>query len=225
MKTEIVKSGRSLAAAGLLLTLLLSSLVRVNAAENWVVYMASPIGSKVKIDGTSTAHDWSMDSQLVNGKLELEPGFQLDPSLKPGKINARVQINIPVRSLKSGKSGMDEVMQQAMKQEQHPNIEFRSTELTLKEAAKTPEGLYLFESKGELMMAGVTNKITLPVTILRVSPTRLKVSGTTDVKMTAFGVTPPAPKIALGAIKTGEDVKIAFDWVVAQRTAPAKTAQ
>jgi polyisoprenoid-binding protein YceI len=225
MKINDTKPFRSLAAASLFLAVLTASLIRVNAAETWVAYMASPVGSKVKIDGTSTVKAWSMDGQLIGGKMEFEPGVQFDSTLKPGKINARAEVKIPVRSVKSGTSGMDEVMQQAMKQEKHPDIEYRLAELTLKEAAKAPDGPFQFESKGELVLAGVTNKITMPVTILRVSPTRLKISGSTDIKMTAYGVVPPAPKLALGALKTGEDVKITFDWVVAQRTAPTKAAQ
>jgi hypothetical protein len=35
--------------------------------------------------------------------------------------------------------------------------------------------------------------------------------------MTDFGIEPPAPKIALGAITTGDDIKFSFEWVVAKR--------
>jgi len=202
--------------------LLVLALARVNAAENWVAYSASPTGSKVKIDGTSTLHAWTMESQLVSGKMEFEPGFKLDPSLKPGKVNARAQISMPVRQFKSTKDAMDQVMQQAMKEPQFPKIEYRLTELVLKEAPKMPEGPYPFDSKGELVIAGVTNKIAMPITLLRVSPTRVKVSGSTENKMTDYGVTPPAPKLALGALKTGDDIKITFDWVANQRADAAK---
>jgi hypothetical protein len=33
--------------------------------------------------------------------------------------------------------------------------------------------------------------------------------------MTDYKVKPPAPKIALGAITTGDEVKITFEWMVA----------
>jgi hypothetical protein len=190
------------------------------AAENWVAFNASPTGSRVKIDGTSTLHAWTMESQLVSGKLEFEPGFQLDSALKPGKIQVRGQISMPVRQFKSTKDSMDQVMQQAMKSDQFPKIEFRVTELELKESPKAAEGLFQFDSKGELIIAGVTNKISMPVTILRVSPVRIKVSGSTNLKMTAYGITPPAPKLAAGALTTGDDVKITFDWVATQRSEP-----
>jgi hypothetical protein len=221
MKQKTTKSNRFFVAGSLFLLLLVS--IRVDAAENWVTFAASPIGSKVKIEGTSSVHDWTMEGQLLAGKVEFEPGFDLNPSLKPGKINARALVSIPVSSIHNPdvkKKGMDDVMQQAMKHEQFPKIEFRLTDFVLKEAPSSPEGLYRFDSKGELTLAGVTNKIEMPITILRVSPTRLKVSGTNDLKMTAYGITPPSPKIL--PIKTGDDVKVIFDWVVAKRAEPAK---
>ena len=39
--------------------------------------------------------------------------------------------------------------------------------------------------------------------------------------MTDFKIDPPAPKIALGLIKTGDDVKLIFEWMLAPRKAPA----
>jgi polyisoprenoid-binding protein YceI len=218
MKMKTRKSNRLFVAGSLFLLLLLP--IRVNAAENAVTYGASPIGSRVKLEGTSTLHAWTMEGQLLPGKIEFEPGLDLTPSLKPGKINARVQVSIPVSSIHNPdvkKKGMDDVMQQAMKQEQFPNIQFRLTDFVLKEAVGSPE-LYKFDSKGELTVAGVTNKIEMPITILRVSPTRLKVSGTNDLKMTAYGIAPPT----LVGIKTGDEVKVMFDWVVAKRSEPAK---
>jgi polyribonucleotide nucleotidyltransferase len=38
--------------------------------------------------------------------------------------------------------------------------------------------------------------------------------------MSDFKIEAPAPKIAMGLIKTGDDVKIIFDWNLAQK-APA----
>jgi hypothetical protein len=37
-----------------------------------------------------------------------------------------------------------------------------------------------------------------------------------------FEVPPPAPKVALGAIKTSEDVKLTFEWNVEQQAPAAK---
>jgi polyisoprenoid-binding protein YceI len=169
-------------------------------------------GSKVKIDGTSNIHDWTVEGGIIAGVMELDAKFAADPTKSaPGKVAAKVETTIPVRTLKSGKSSMDSVMHAAMKQPVHPKIEYRLTELTLKETPKSAEGPFLLESKGELAVAGVTNKVAFPVTMTRAGKV-LKASGSTNVKMTSFGIEPPSPKISFGLIKTADDVKITFDW-------------
>ena len=113
-------------------------------------------------------------------------------------------------------------MQQTMKQTDHPRIQYRLTEMLLKEAPKSPEGPYQFDTKGELTVAGVTNKISMPVSMERIDKTKLKFSGSTPIKMTDYGVTPPSP-LGLGLfIKTGNEVKIIFEWITVQRAETAK---
>ena len=188
-----------------------------SSAQTLTRFDAQPSGSKVKLAGTSTVHDWTIEGLLVVGSLELDSAFVADPQkAAPGKINAKAQINIPVRSLKSGKDAMDNVMQEAMKQPQFLRVEFRLGELVLKETPKSADGPFLFDSKGELMVAGVTNKVSFPVTIQRVEGKKLKTTGSTAVKMTAFGIKPP---VLAGILSTGDDVKISFDWLTAQRAA------
>ena len=64
----------------------------------------------------------------------------------------------------------------------------------------------------------------MPVTIERLDRTKLKVVGSMPLKMTDFDVTPPAPRIlGMPLIKTGDDIKISVEWLVAQKAEPAKT--
>ena len=182
------------------------------SAQDLARFAAQP-GSKVKIDGTSTVHDWTVEGGIIGGVLELDSKFVADPAkAQPGKLPAKVESTIPVRSIKSGKKSMDDIMHAAMKQPQHPQIKYRLTELTLKETPKSADGPFLFDSKGELAVAGVTNKVAFPVTMTRVEKNKMKTTGATNVKMTSFGIQPPSPKIALGLISTGDDVKITFEW-------------
>jgi hypothetical protein len=187
-------------------------------AQGMTAFGAVPSGSRVKLDGTSTIHDWTIEGALIGGSLELDSAFIADPSkAKPGKISAKAQVIIPVRSLKSGKDSMDSVMQEAMKQTDFPRIEYRLAELTLLETPKSAAGPYLFESKGDLTISGVTNQVAMRVSIQKLENNKLKTTGETAVKMTSFKITPPAPKIALGFISTGDEVKINFDWVTVQK--------
>ena len=183
-------------------------------AQNLTKFESKP-GTKVKLDGTSNIHDWTVESAIVAGAMELDSAFVTDPTAaKPGKVAAKVETTIPVRSLKSGNKLMDDRMYTAMNQPKFPKIEYRLTELTLKETPKTASGPFTFDSKGELSLSGVTNKVSFPVTMTRADKT-MKTSGSVTVKMTSFGITPPG---LIVAIHTGDDVKITFDWV----TAPAE---
>jgi hypothetical protein len=57
----------------------------------------------------------------------------------------------------------------------------------------------------------------MQITIAKGEGNKLKVSGKTKLKMSQFGITPPAPKIALGLIKTGDEVSVEFNWFVAPK--------
>src|SRR5439155_19714611 len=183
------------------------------AAENWVHYDALPAGSKAKVDGTSTIHDWTVESRLIAGNVEFDSGFNVDQPA-PGKVNARCLVTIPVRQLKSDNTKMDSVMYEHIKQKDHPRIEYRLTELTLKEAPKSTDAPVVFDSKGELCVAGVTNKIQMPVSLTRMGKDQLKFTGSTSVKMTSYSIQPPT---LIGILSTGDDVKISFEWLAAKK--------
>jgi hypothetical protein len=173
-----------------------------------------------------------MQGSLIGGYLEAGPGFPVEPgqAAKPGKLEATVNAFIPVGSLKSLKENgsaysdpMDRRAYEAMKQKDFPQIRYRLNELVLKEAAKGKDAPYVFEAKGELAVAGVTNKITMPVNITPLGDKKLKITGETVVKMTTFGIEPPSPTGLGLLIKTGDEVKLMFEWTVAQK-APAAAA-
>jgi polyisoprenoid-binding protein YceI len=107
---------------------------------------------------------------------------------------------------------MDEIMYEKLKTSQ---IAFKLTELTLKESAKSKDAPYIFDAKGDLAVAGVTNSVAFPVNITLLDEGKAKATATVPLKMSDFKIEPPAPKIALGLIKTGDDVKIIFDWNLA----------
>jgi hypothetical protein len=212
--------------------LLLLTMVSLPAAGQTTT-LAARSGSKMRIEGTSNIHDWQVESPFIGGMLEVGANFPLDPgqAVTPGKVEAKGDVFIQVRSLKSvekdGKAysdKMDEVMWEHMRETENKRIVYHLTELTLKEAAKAKDAPYVFEAKGDLAVAGVTNQLTMTVNVLPLGDKKLKITGSTNLKMTAYKIEPPAPKIALGMIKTGDDVKLIFEWMLAQRKAPAAAA-
>jgi hypothetical protein len=187
-------------------------------------------GSKMRIEGTSNIHDWQVQGLLIGGFLEAGANFPLDPgqACTPGKVAAKAEAFIPVRSLKSvDKEGkpysdkMDDIMCEKLKSPPHARITYRLTELALTKPAAGGGEPYACEAKGELAVAGVTNLITMPVNVLPLGDNKLKVSGAVGLKMTSFNVEPPAP---LGLfIKTGDEVKLIFEWNLARKPVEAAT--
>ncbi len=213
--------------------LLLLATVSLPATAETTTF-AARAGSKMRIEGTSNIHDWQVESPFIGGMMEVGPNFPTDPGQEatPGKVEAKVDVFVQVRSLKSvEKDGkpysdrMDEVMWEHMKEPENKRIVYRLNELTLKEAPKAKDAPYVFDATGELAVAGVTNKITMVVNVLPLGDKKLKITGTTNLKMTDYKIQPPSPKIAMGLIKTGDDVKLVFEWMLAQRKPAAAAAQ
>jgi RNA polymerase sigma factor (sigma-70 family) len=203
------------------------------APRSW--RLAAMSGSKVRIEGTSSLGDWQVESPLIGGFLEVGPGFPLEigEAPQPGPVQAQAEAFIMVGSLKSvDKNGrpysdrMDQVMYETLRERQNRKIFYHLSDLFLKGATNLNDALlYEFESQGELVVAGTTNPITMPVFVLPLDRGRFKVSGAIALKMTSFGIDPPALSAAMGPLKAGDDVRLLFEWVVGAREVPSTLDQ
>jgi len=210
--------------------LIVSSLLIATAlqAADVIQLRSTPKGNKIRIEGTSTIHDWQVESSIIGGTAEVGAGFPLKPSaeVKPGPMDAKVSVFIPVRQLKSlEKDGspystaMDNRMYDALHEEDHKRITYTLTSLTLKDEPKPGDEWYRFEATGWLCVAGVTNKISTPVMVTVIEENKVKFAGSTTVKMTDFKIEPPSPSLSMGLIKTGDEVRLFFEWVAVRKTA------
>jgi len=187
------------------------------SATGMVRYEAQSTGSKMTIAGTSTIHDWTMDSVNIGGYMEVDAKFPESALTDASAAKPVVSVFIPVRTLKSGKTTMDKVMQEHMKEPEHKKIEYKLIELKPTSPAGTT-GALKFEAVGSLTVAGVTKTNSMPVTIEKVEGTKLKVSGAITFKMSEYGVKPPAPTIfGMPTISTGDEIKLTFDWLTAPK--------
>jgi polyisoprenoid-binding protein YceI len=200
----------------------LASCVAVSLSAAETIHFESRPGSKARVEGSSTIHDWAVESLAIKGFMDVPADFAKDPA--SAAKNTKAEVTIPVRSLKSDKAAMNNIMWEAMKMKDHPNIEYKLLQLTPKSGGPSGSAAQ-FEAKGALTVSGVTRTNTMPVTIERIDDTKAKVTGTTGVKMTDFGIKPPAPTVGLGFIKTDDDVKITFQWLTEQAPATPKTAE
>ena len=201
-----------------------------------IVRLTATQGSKVRIDGTANIFHtrWAVEGKLIGGFIEAGPGFPIQPgqALNSGGIQAHVEAFIPVRSLKSveddGKpysDKMDDIMYGKLKAQECPRILYRLTKLARRNAPEGGGTSYPCDAKGDLVVAGVTNSISMPVTVQPLGNNKVKISGSTEVKMTQFKIQPPEVNLIVGKIVTGDVVKLTVDWVVEEKKTVAAASE
>ncbi len=156
----------------------------------------------IKLNGTSTLHNWSMKAQELNGQ-----GYF---SFLPGEGNElksldSMMFSVQVENLKSDEKKLDKNAYKALKAEQYKDIVFKlisSVVIPLKKHT------YLIKALGNLSIAGVTREITLNVSCQVNKGKTILCTGSENLNMTDYHVTPPA--FLLGAMKTGDAIVLEF---------------
>ena len=149
-----------------------------------------PIKTEILVEGTSNIHDWEMTSEKAVGTVQSSNG-----------TISEISIEIPVKSLESGKGGMDKNAYKALNEDDYPTIKFSSTEVSSSKI------------KGHLIINGKSKTVSIPVSTKK-SGESIEISGKYKINMTHYGVEPPTA--LMGTIKTGEEVTINFNFQVNQ---------
>jgi hypothetical protein len=198
----------------LCVALLLPSLAPAEA-----LHYSSAEGSSVRVDGTSTLHDWTAKGGQIDGSID----FQVQ-GVKPGASREEIKraiiaspkaaadVAIPSRTLKSGNKDMDGKMYDALKTKKNPEIKYTLTDIGAVRDAGPDR--FVFDTKGELTIAGTTRTLQMPMTVEILDEKRLRIGGKTAMRMSDFNV--PRPQAMGGMIKSGDRVEVAVQWVVSQ---------
>ncbi len=184
-------------------------------------FVAQP-GSKVSIKGSNDIHDFDIQGKEIQGEAEFGTDFHTlnTKSVELGKIPARIEGFIPVRSLHYGVgTAMDKSLYHHLKAEAHPRILFHFSELSLKVAPNTNGAPFSFEAQGELVVAGVTNRVSMPLEVLPMGDDKLRLTVKLPVKMTDFGITPPQFAAKDYTIKYRDQIEVSVEWLVGRATA------
>ena len=196
-------------------------------AEQKLVY-GSAEGSVVRVDGTSTAHDWTVTGRQIDGTIEFRVALPAGASreqIKQALVanpRAEAKVAIPSRTLKSGKKDMDKKMFDALKTKKHPEIAYTLGEVEVVNNADRNGTSFQLRTKGELTIAGTTRTLNMPMTIEVLDGRRLKISGRTPIRMSDYNV--ERPQALGGMIKAGDRVVVEVAWVVATADRPAAVA-
>jgi len=166
----------------------------------------------VTIEGTSKRDPFVASTRAVHitGLRLAEPRLPdvLQQALRPGQL-AALDVTIPVMTLTSPDKGVDAHIQRSLKADIHPEIRFRLR--SIDKGAEDARGFIRLIANGTLAIAGIEREVALNVTVLPAGRS-LIVDGSTDVRMTDFGVTPPAG--LFGLLKTDPVIHVRFYLVV-----------
>ncbi len=122
-----------------ILLLLLALAAFAASAERF----AGTNGSVVKVEGTSTLHNWTMQSTTIKGEISA-------PTPDNWNAPAKAVVTIPVTSIKSEHAKMDKLMAEALKAKTNPDIRFEMT-------SATPQNV----TANALMVAYPTSKVAM----------------------------------------------------------------
>ena len=152
--------------------------------------------SHIKVLGTSNMHDWTMDAQTFS----CEANFTVNNGVLEG-INS-LNFTLPVSNLKGKENLLNSRAHKALDAEKHKTISFQLTKATVVPGQK------IVIATGNLTISGVTKAITLKSTYVINADKTITFKGSESVKMSNHGV--KAPSFMMGALKTGDEVKIDF---------------
>jgi polyisoprenoid-binding protein YceI len=156
----------------------------------------------LKIDGTSSMHDWDMTSS--SGSCEATLKTDASGNLtEVSKMTFRTKVN----TLKSGKNGLDKNAYKALESDKHPEIS-----ASLKSATVSPKGNgFEIISRINLIISGQTKETDLTALAVKEGD-GFRITGTKKINMEDYGV--KAPSFMLGAMKTGEIVDLSFNTLL-----------
>ena len=157
-----------------------------------------PTNSSMTIEGTSSLHDWEMNVEKLSCLLNATVG---NPSMSIQSVTFTAESS----SISSHSSLMDSKAHDALKTKKYPEIRFRITS-SLKVPVK--DGSFQGIAEGELTLAGITRKISLPYKGKIAGKDNITITGSEKIDMTEYDIEPPTAM--LGTLKTGKEVVISF---------------
>lgn len=166
--------------------------------------------STIRVEGTSNIHDWHAASSEITATIEVAPPIGASSTV------GSVTLTVPVRSLKSGKGGLDKNLYKALGADANPSITF-----VMKTYSAAPSGeSYAAVVTGDLTVNGVTKEVRAEATMSSDGKDGLRAVGSAAMKMTDFGVKPVTA--LLGTIRTGDAITVKFDLAGTAATAIAQ---
>jgi polyisoprenoid-binding protein YceI len=155
--------------------------------------------TNIKMEGTSTMHDWHMVSEQGISDVI----FNFDGQNLAGMPS--LTFTVQAETLKSGTKGLNKNAYKALNTDKYPSIGFASNYATVH---STGVNSYLMSVKGKLTISGVSKDVWVSVACKINADQSIQATGSLKLKMTDYSLVPPS--FMFGAMKTGDEVTIKF---------------
>jgi len=152
--------------------------------------------STMTIFGTTNIHNFKSNVQLIKGEL----------TVNSAKKVQSLNVEIPVRSIKSGEKLMDNKTYEAFKESKFPTISFSIIDVAALQISGDDINVTV---DGNLTIAGVTKRISIKATGKNSRPGVYTFKGSVALKMTDFNMKPPTAM--LGVMKVGNAITLNYD--------------
>jgi len=169
-------------------------------------------GSVLWLEGKSTLHDFESKTSQSTLALTRDPAAAVPTDVAGFESLIRssgvrsLDLEVPVLTLKSEKSGLDKNLWKTLKSDEHPAIRFHLVQYTLEPAGAAGDTLQI-HARGTLDIAGVQRPDTLDARVYR-APQGIWLEGSEPLLMSDFGIKPPT--MMLGTVKVADRIVVHY---------------
>ena len=218
-----VSRARGTALAALMVVGMLIPIGRASnaVAENAALPLPLSLGtgSVLWLEGTSTLHDFESKTTQSSLTLTRDPGAKLAPGVAGLEALVRgagvrgLDLEVPVMTLRSEKSGIDKNLWKALKASEHPTIWFHLAKYSI--VGPTTADTLMIHAEGTLNIAGVQRPDTLDAKAYH-SPHGVWLVGSEPLLMSNFGIKPP--KMMLGTLRVADRIVVRYRLLLAPKS-------
>lgn len=179
----------------LTLCLLLIIITYSNLLIAQATYELDKKNHELKVEGTSTIHDWHMNTTKASGTANL--------IVTEGKLTSidQLQVQFDAETLKSGKRKMDKNAYKALNTDDHSIISYTLDTLEILNDST-------LSATGNLEISGHKEPVSMNVNYA-LKDGAFHVKGSLPITFTQFSLEPPTA--VFGTIKTGDELTLSFN--------------
>jgi hypothetical protein len=161
--------------------------------------------STMKIDGSSTVSDWSVEVAEATGNFTISKEIKIEV----GEIlYSNLEFSFPVDKMESGRGPiMNDKIKVALISDVHPSVTYKSIENKI---TAVNGNKFKLESVGTITAAGVSKPLIVKLNGLFNNETKaINFEGAADVTMTMFNIVKPTA--FFGKLQTADELAVTFN--------------